>query len=129
MKHQFEPHKLKKKQIQAIHNHVIVSDMAFDERLSRGGIWLANDNGTGNGIRPRWGRVYTVGPEQKEIQAGQWVLVAHGRWTRGLDIEDESGKRTIRKIDPNDILMVSDSEECPQIEGVSTAVHVSKLAM
>ena len=85
MKHQFEPHKLKKKQIQAIHNHVIVSDMAFDERLSRGGIWLANDNGTGNGIRPRWGRVYTVGPEQKEIQAGQWVLVAHGRWTRGLE--------------------------------------------
>lgn len=129
MKHQFEPHRLNQDQIRAVRNHIIVSDMTFDERISRGGIWLANDNGTGNGIRPRWGRVYAVGHEQKEIQVGQWVLVAHGRWTRGLDIEDESGKRTIRKIDPNDILMISDEEDCPDVEGISTAVHVSKLSM
>jgi hypothetical protein len=35
-------------------------------------------------------------------------LVAHGRWTRGVKIEDDEGEKTIRKIDPNDILMVSD---------------------
>ena len=129
MKHQFEPHRLNKDQIRPIHKHIIVSDMAFDTRLSHGGIWLANDNGTGDGIRPRWGRVYAIGPKQQDIQVGQWVLVTHGRWTRGLDIEDESGKRTIRRIDPDDILMVSDEEECPKLEGVSTAVHVSKMQM
>ena len=129
MKHQFEPHKLNKNQIQAIHDHIIVSDMAFDVRITRGGIWVPNDNGTGLGIRPRWGKVYAVGPEQQDIKVGQWVMVAHGRWTRGLDIEDESGKRTIRKIDPKDILMTSDDEECPIIEGVSDAVHVNKMQM
>jgi len=38
------------------------------------------------------------------------VCVAHGRWTRGLDIEDDSGVKTIRRIDPADILLVSDTE-------------------
>jgi hypothetical protein len=129
MKHAFEPHKLNQNEILAIRDHIIVSDMAFDVRITRGGIWVPNDNGTGSGIRPRWGRVYAVGPEQQDVRVGQWVLVAHGRWTRGLDIEDESGKRTIRKIDPKDILMISDNETVPEIEGVSTAVHVSKLQM
>jgi co-chaperonin GroES (HSP10) len=129
MKPAFAPHQVKKHQIQAIHDHIIVSDMAFDERITHGGIIVLNDNGTGNGIRPRWGRVYAVGHEQNDIQVGQWVLVAHGRWTRGLDIEDESGRRTIRKIDPKDIMLVSDSTECPAVEGVSDAVHVSKMQM
>jgi hypothetical protein len=52
--------------------------------------------------------------------------VDHGRWTRGLDIEDETGKHTIRKIDPKDILLVSDSEEMPQDSTMSTAIHVEK---
>lgn len=129
MKHQFEPHKLRKDQIRTLNKHVIVSDMSFDVTLTRNGIWVPNDNGTGNGIRPRWGRVYAVGSKQQDVRVGQWVLVAHGRWTRGLDIEDESGKRTIRRIDPDDILMISDDDECPDVVGVSTAVHVSKMQM
>jgi hypothetical protein len=36
--------------------------------------------------------------------------VAHGRWTRGINIEDETGKHAIRRIDHNDILLVSDTE-------------------
>ena len=36
------------------------------------------------------------------------VCVAHGRWTRGIEIEDADGKRTIRRVDPDDILLVSD---------------------
>jgi co-chaperonin GroES (HSP10) len=126
MKHQFEAHKLSKHQIRAIQDNVLVSEMVFDERLSTGGIVLLNDNGKGNGIRPRWGRVYAVGERQSTVKVGQWVLVAHGRWTRGLDIEDETGKQTIRKIDPKDILLVSDDTECPSVEGISSAVHVDK---
>ena len=129
MKHQFEAHKIQKEQFKAIKDHVIVHDMVFDERITTGGIVLLNDNGKGHGIRSRWGKVYAVGHEQKDVEVGQWVLVAHGRWTRGLDIEDENGKTTVRKIDPKDILLISDETECPTLEGVSTAVHIDKKEM
>jgi hypothetical protein len=126
MKAAFAPHKILKNQLQAIKKDIIVSDMSFDVRLSNGGLILLNDNGKSTGIRPRWGRVYAVGPDQHEVRVGQWICVAHGRWTRGLDIEDESGKRTIRKIDPKDILLISDSEQMPQDTTMSTAIHIEK---
>ena len=128
-KHAFEPHKVKREQIKALHEDVLVYDMAFDVRLTNGGIFLLNDNGKGYGIRPRWGRVYATGPEQQDVTVGQWVLVEHGRWTRGLEIEDESGEFTLRKIDPECIMMISDEEECPKLEGVSTAVHIDSKTM
>jgi len=124
MKPAFSPHKINKHQIRALHDHVIVSEMTFDQRITSSGLILLNDNGTTLGIRPRWGQVYAVGPEQKDVQVGQWICVAHGRWTRGLDIEDESGLRTIRRIDPEDILLISNTQ--PQDDTMSTAVHVSK---
>ena len=67
---------------------VIVEDMEFDVRITQTGLILPNDNGKSSGIRPRWGRVYAVGPEQQDVRVGEWICVAHGRWTRGLDIED-----------------------------------------
>jgi hypothetical protein len=81
--------------------------MNFSERMI-GNIILVSDDGKSSGIRPRWAEVYAVGSEQTEIRVGQWVCVAHGRWTRGVKIEDENGSHTIRKVDNNDILMVSD---------------------
>lgn len=128
MKPAFSPHAVAQHQIKALHDNVIVSDMEFDTRITQSGLILPNDNGTTLGIRPRWGRVYAVGKEQKDVKVGQWILVAHGRWTRGIDIEDGqmNHKRTIRKIDPKDILLVSDSAERPQDDTISTAVHVQK---
>jgi co-chaperonin GroES (HSP10) len=120
----FAPHQVRKTQIQAIKKDIIVTDMVFDERISQGGIILPNDNGTSKGIRPRWGRVYAVGPDQQDVALDQWVCVAHGRWTRGLDIEDETGKRTIRKIDPKDILLIADQQ--PLDVTFSSAIHVDK---
>ena len=128
MKPAFAPHQLTQQQIKALHDNVIVSDMEFDTRITQSGLILPNDNGTTLGIRPRWGRVYAVGQDQRDVQVGQWILVAHGRWTRGVDIDDGSGetKRTIRKIDPNDILLIADSQERPQDDTMSTAIHVPK---
>lgn len=120
----FAPHQVRKHQIRAIKKDIIVTDMVFDERISQGGIILPNDNGTSKGIRPRWGRVYAVGPDQQDVALDQWVCVAHGRWTRGLDIEDETGKRTIRKIDPKDILLIADEQ--PLDVTFSSAIHVDK---
>ena len=120
----FQPHQLRQSQIHPLNNSVIVSEMVFDQRITSSGIILPNDNGTGSGIRPRWGQVYATGPEQSDVTVGQWICVAHGRWTRGIDIEDESGKKTLRRIDPNDILMVSDIQ--PQDDTMSDAVNVAK---
>ena len=87
---------------------VVVYDMSFDERITSSGIVLLNDNSTTRGIRPRWARVYAVGPDQQDVRVGQWILVAHGRWTRGVEIDDGDDIRVIRKVDPADILLVSD---------------------
>ena len=120
----YQPHQIQKQQLKALKNHIIVVDMNFETRLSQGGIIIPDDNGTTKGIRPRWGQVYAVGPDQHDVQPGQWILVAHGRWTRGLDIEDELGKKTIRKVDPNDILLVSDNKM--EDETFSNAIHIDK---
>ena len=104
----FAPHKLQKRQIRPLMDHIIVSEMAFDQRITNGGIILLNDDMKSSGIRPRWAKVYATGPEQKDVQIGQYILISHGRWTRGIKIEDEDGEKTIRRVDPNDILMVSD---------------------
>jgi hypothetical protein len=124
----FAPHRIPKEKIRALNKDVLVSDMEFDTRITQSGLILPNDNGTSLGIRPRWGRVYAVGKDQQDVRVGQWICVAHGRWTRGLDIEDgeSTTKRTIRKIDPKDILLVSDSETRPQDDTMSEAVHIQK---
>jgi co-chaperonin GroES (HSP10) len=120
----FQPHQISRQKLQPLNDAVVVSGMTFDERITTGGIVLLNDNGKGTGIRPRWAQVYAVGPDQKDVAVRQWICVAHGRWTRGIDIEDESGKQTLRRVDPKDILLVS--TEQPQDETFSDAVHIDK---
>ena len=91
-------------------DHVIVSEMHFDQRISTGGIILLDDDKKSSGIRPRWAKIYGLGPEQDDpqLEIGKWVLVSHGRWTRGITVETPLGKQTLRKVDPGDILLVSD---------------------
>ena len=121
MKSAFAPHKISK--LRPLGETVIVSEMEFSGRQLQSGIVLLNDNGTTAGIRPRWGQVYAVGPEQKDVQIGQWICVAHGRWTRGVEIEDNQGPKTIRKIDPKDILLVSETQ--PADDTMSEAIQAS----
>jgi len=106
MSNSFGPIKIN--DIRTLHDWVLVTEMNFRERTTSSGIILHSDNGTTAGIRPRWAQVYAVGPEQKHVRIGQWICVAHGRWTRGIDIEDQDGDKTIRRVDPEDILLVSD---------------------
>ena len=101
----FAPTTIKK--INPLGNTIIVSDMKFDVRLSKGGIIIPNDDMKSSGIRPRWAKVYAIGPEQKDIKVGEFILISHGRWTRGIKIEDQEGEKVIRKVDPNDILLIS----------------------
>jgi len=118
----FAPYELSADSLQPLRNSVIVANMSFDMRTTTTGIVLLNDNGTSAGIRPRWAQVYAVGPDQTDVVPGDWICVAHGRWTRGIEIDDHGVERTIRRVDPNDILLVSDEQ--PQDDSWGDAVHV-----
>lgn len=118
----YAPHKVQS--LRPLKDTVLVTDMVFKERKLNSGLILLNDNGTTAGIRPRWGRIYAVGPDQKDYSVGDWICVAHGRWTRGVEIEDADGKViTIRKVDPKDILLISDEQ--PSDDTMSDAVQVT----
>ena len=105
----YESNKIKS--IRAISDHIIVTDMNFDQKISHGGIIIPTGDRKLEGIHARWARVYAVGPTQQDVQVGQYVLVSHGRWTRGLEIEDQESEKTIRRVDNKDILMVSNDPQ------------------
>lgn len=96
--------------IHAIKDDVIITGMNFGEMKTTAGIVLRSDNAKSHGVRPRWGKVYCVGPEQKEFKPGQWILVEHGRWTRGIKINDGESEKVIQKVDLKCIIAVSDDE-------------------
>lgn len=111
----YDPHKVNT--VRALHDQVIVTDMNFNEKISHGGIIIPNSDGKLEGIHARWARVYATGPRQQDVRVGQYILVKHGRWTRGLDIEDPEGTKTIRRVDNKDILMVSDDPQQDETVG------------
>ena len=96
--------------IKPLKKRVLVSDMQFGATKSKGGIILLDDDGTEAGIHPRWAKVYAVGDQQDDVAIGQWLLVAHGRWSRAFKVKKDGKELEVRMIDENDILLVSDEE-------------------
>ena len=96
--------------ITPLKKRVLVSDMQFGATKSKGGIILLDDDGTEAGIHPRWAKVYAVGDQQNDVTVGQWLLVAHGRWSRALKVKKHGEELEVRMIDENDILLVSNEE-------------------
>ena len=91
--------------LKPIKNRVIVSDMYFGEQRTNGGLILKDDDGQTRGIYPRWGKVHSKGPENKEeYNIGDWVLVEHGRWTRSVKIDEGSGEQELRMVEAESIL-------------------------
>jgi co-chaperonin GroES (HSP10) len=105
-----------------LRDYIIVTEMSFEQRTLNSGIILLGDDGKTDGIRPRWAKVFKVGPDQREIVPGQWVLVEHGRWTRGSLVEIDGQEHVIRRVDSKAILLVSDDE--PQgADTISNSIH------
>ena len=96
--------------ITPLKKRVLVSDMQFGATKTKGGIILMDDDGTEAGIHPRWAKVYAVGKEQDDVKVGEWLLVAHGRWSRALKVKKDGKELEVRMIDENDILLVSQEE-------------------
>ena len=90
---------------------VLISSMEFGMAKTTGGIYIPSQDGKTTGIKPRWGRVWAIGPQQEDVQIGEWILVEHGRWTRTVEVEQEDGDvLEVRMIDGDAILMVSDEK-------------------
>lgn len=90
-----------------IADHVIAVNMEKEGVKKIGNLFISSDQSTDHGIKPRWAQVAAVGPEQTEILPGQWILVEHGRWSRGVKL---SNGNVCRKIDTDAIMMVSDEQ-------------------
>ena len=73
--------------LRPLRDKVILTNLERGERLSHGGIFILDDDGKDAGIRTRWAQVYAIGPDQKDVAVGDWVLMQHGRWTVGADIK------------------------------------------
>ena len=61
----------------------------------------------------------------RSVVPGQWILVEHGRWSRGIEVEIDDVQFTLRRIDATAIMMVSD-EEPNADDTISTAVHAER---
>jgi co-chaperonin GroES (HSP10) len=90
---------------------VFVSDMEFGEEFTQSGIILQSSNGKSEGIHPRWGKVWAVGPDQKDVKVGEWILVEHSRWTRTIEYENDDGSITeLRMVELKAIMMSADEK-------------------
>lgn len=99
------------KRLKPIKDFILVTSMNFGERKLSSGLVLLGDDKKSSGIRARWGKVYAIGPDQKDVTPGQWVLVEHGRWTRGVKFEFDTDQYiTLRRVDSKAIMLVSDEE-------------------
>lgn len=102
--------------IKALKGKVLVTDLERGSRIING-IIIPDDNGKSEGIRPRWGKVYSIGEDIVDIKVGEWILVENGRWTRMLKVKDDHGTDIqVWGVEwPASVLMVSDEEPKTEI--------------
>jgi co-chaperonin GroES (HSP10) len=94
-----------------LNDNILVKDMNFDEQKTAGGIILRSDDGKVHGVKPRWCCVWAIGPDQKDVRVGEWILVEHGRWTRGFTVKDENGSTiNVRRVDPAGVMISADEK-------------------
>ena len=78
-------------------------------KKSKSGLLIADKDMDQNSIRPRWFKIYAVGEEIDYVTEGQYVLVAHGRWSNGIKAWEGSDDK-LYLLDNKELLMVSDDK-------------------
>ena len=96
--------------ITPLRNKILVKTMEKGEQITKGGLIIPDDDGQDRGIRPRWAEVYRIGKNIDFVKEGQWVLIEHGRWSRGFTIDDCKTKFDCRLIDNECIMGTSDEK-------------------
>jgi co-chaperonin GroES (HSP10) len=93
-----------------LNNNILVTEMSFEEQKTASGIVILSDDGKAHGVKPRWAKVWAIGPDQQDVKIGEWVLVEHGRWTRGVTVRENGKEILIRRVDPENILLSADEK-------------------
>lgn len=98
--------------IAAVGNRVLVTDMHFGEQTTASGLILSSDDGKTRGIYPRWAKVHRKGPKNNDpYEVGEWILIEHGRWTRGVKLETETdGEIEVRMVEAESVLAYSNEK-------------------
>ena len=76
------------------------------EGRTKGGLITLDDDGKTTAIKTRFFEVHDVGNDNvvtDDVKKGDIVAVAHGRWSRGIDIGHPDGKK-LYSLDPKDIM-------------------------
>jgi co-chaperonin GroES (HSP10) len=90
-------------------DNVFVTELDQGVHMTRAGIIIPDDNMAGRGIRARWGKVWKIGPDVTDIKPGNWILIEHGRWTTGIDMELADETVRVWRIEwPKSALLASD---------------------
>lgn len=103
--------------IRAINDNILCTDGDFEDHITQSGLLIKNNIGNADGITPRWFRLFECGPNVHEdisSRIGWWVLVAYGRWTEGVEIEDErlpEGKAKVWKVEPESCLALAETRQ------------------
>jgi co-chaperonin GroES (HSP10) len=103
--------RLKIKEFHPCKDKVFVTDLETGETITKAGLIITDDNMTNRGIRPRWGKVWAIGDEVKDIEVGQWILIEHGRWTQKITFEIDDDTVNVWSVEyPKSVLVVSDDD-------------------
>ena len=96
--------------IKAVGDKVLASmiDSPDGYKATKSGILIDDKDATENAVRPRWFKIYAMGPKaDNAINVGQYVYVAHGRWSNGIKM---SNGEKVYQLDNEEILAVSDED-------------------
>lgn len=101
--------------LRALRDNILCTDGDFGDTVTSSGLIIKSTIGKGEGITPRWFKVFEIGPEIDWVKPGQWVYVAYGRWTEAMELTDErfdteSGKKKVWKVEAEACLALSDEK-------------------
>lgn len=109
--------------IKPLKNRVLAELMGLEQRVTASGIIIQGENGKDRGIRPRWAKIHLVGEGIDWVQPGQYVLVAHGRWSRQFECEHNGEKLKLVHLDNKECLIVTD--ELPDDDFVGVGIDTT----
>lgn len=92
--------------LKPLRGKVLVYDMEYGETKTAGGLIIGNDDGKERGIHPRWATVYAVGDDVSDVKVGDRVLIAHGRWTRGVKVNRNGEEPVVVRMVENESIML-----------------------
>jgi co-chaperonin GroES (HSP10) len=74
---------------------------------TKSGIILQTQNPELNATLPRWGKVYAVGPEVKDVAVNDLILIAPLHWSTNFKFGEKRYNRAFEK----DVLLIADDIE------------------